>query len=190
MPELILASGSPRRIEMMSRITEDFKVFVPDIDETPFIGENPKDMVLRLALEKASAVYKKQKEISSVLAADTIVVIDGHILGKPETPEDAAKMLLDLSGRIHEVITGVALIEGKTGTVHTFTETTEVLFSKLSETEITRYIETGEPMDKAGSYGIQGDGGKFIKRIDGCFYNVMGFPLNSIYSLLMETGII
>lgn len=190
MPILILASGSPRRIEMMSRITDDFEISVPDIDETPIDGEHPMDMVLRLAAEKAGAVYENKGKKLPVLAADTIVVIDDRILGKPETTEEAEKMLGGLSGRCHKVITGVALIEGYTGKLHTFTETTEVLFGNLSENEITDYIGTGEPMDKAGAYGIQGDGGKFIKRIDGCFYNVMGFPLNSIYSLLKQTGII
>lgn len=190
MPLLILASGSPRRQEMMKRITDDFIVMVPDIDETPLESESPEDMVLRLAMEKARAVYDKEGSKIPVLAADTIVVIDGKILGKPGTYEEASMMLGQLAGRYHEVITGVALVEGDDGKVQSFTETTEVLFAELDDREISDYIATHEPMDKAGAYGIQGHGGKFIKRIDGCFYNVMGFPLNSIYSLLKGAGII
>lgn len=190
MPDLILASGSPRRFEMMSRLTDNFIVSVPDIDETPLKGEKPLDMVLRLAEEKAKAVFEKNDRKYPVLAADTIVVLDEVILGKPESPEEAISMISSLAGRCHEVITGVSLIEGMTGAVHTFAETTQVLFAEISEGEISEYVKTREPMDKAGAYGIQGHGGKFIKRIDGCFYNVMGFPLNGIYCLLKELSII
>jgi len=189
MSAMILASGSPRRFEMLSRLTGDFMVEVPDIDETPVENEEPRELVQRLAREKALAVYKKHAGKFPVLAADTIVVLGG-IINKPIDEEEAYGMLSMLSGKKHEVMTGVSLIEANTSVVHGFTEVTEVLFSEMSDREIRAYIKTGEPMDKAGAYGIQGDGGKFIKRIDGCFYNVMGFPLNGIYSLLVKCGII
>ena len=189
MPSLILASGSPRRIEMMSKLTDDFIVSVPDIDETPVEGETPEEMVLRLSAEKAGAVHSDTETDLPVLAADTIVVLDG-VLGKPNDENEAFEMLRLLSGKTHEVITGVTLIEGKSGKIHSFTEKTEVVFSTMSDREINEYIATGDPLDKAGAYGIQDHGGRYIKRIDGCFYNVMGFPFNRIYSLLKKLGII
>lgn len=189
MPVLILASGSPRRIEMMKRLTEDFIVSVPDIDETPVDGETPEEMVLRLSAGKAMAVHSRTETDLPVLAADTIVVLDG-VLGKPNDEQDAFSMLKLLSGNTHEVITGVSVIEAKSGRLHSFTERTKVTFSTMSDGEIREYIATGDPLDKAGSYGIQDHGGRYIKGINGCFYNVMGFPFNRIYSVFKKLGII
>lgn len=190
MPVLILASGSSRRLEMLSRLTGNFIVSVPDIDEILLPDESPVNMVLRLAKEKALAVHLRENGKYPVLAADTIVVLEGSVLGKPDSREDAKRMISRLSGRKHKVITGVALYDIKTNETYTFAESTDVIFSNLTKEEINEYVKTDEPMDKAGAYGIQGDGGKFIERIDGCFYNVMGFPLNGIYKLLKKQGII
>lgn len=189
MTRLILASGSPRRSEMMARITSEFKIMVPDIDETMTDNESPEEMVERLALEKAQVIIKKTNGEFPVLAADTIVVHD-RVLGKPTDEEDACRMLQELEGDSHYVITGVAIIHpAKTKTI-SFTEKTEVFFGPINKSEIEAYVKSGEPMDKAGAYGIQGAGGCFITKINGCFYNVMGFPLNRIYTNLKELDII
>lgn len=189
MTRLILASGSPRRAEMMSRITSEYKIVVPDIDETMMKDENPRDMVERLAVEKAESVMEKTDGLLPILAADTIVVHD-RVLGKPVDEDDAFKMLTELSDDSHFVITGVAIINPRNGRKISFTETTEVFFGPISEEEIRAYVKSREPMDKAGAYGIQGAGGRFIAKINGCFYNVMGFPLNKIYTNLKELDII
>ena len=189
MTRLILASGSPRRIEMMSRITEDFKVISPDVDETAIEGESPGEMVERLALLKAATVFKATGGELPVLAADTIVVLDG-VLGKPADEEDAVGMLRRLSGNKHQVMTGVAIIKPGYDEPGSLIETTDVFFDSISDEDIKGYVAGGEPMDKAGAYGIQGEGGRFIRKVDGCFYNVMGFPLNSIYTKLREMKII
>ena len=164
-------------------ISQNAAVYGPELLDTPV------DMVMRLAVEKARAVYKDADNKLPVVAADTTVVLKG-ILGKPESEEDAFKILRQLSGNKHFVITGVAIIEGNSGKTHSFSETTEVVFDELSDKDIWDYIKTGEPLDKAGAYGIQGKGGRFIKCINGCFYNVMGFPLNRIYTQLRNLGII
>lgn len=189
MARLILASSSPRRAEMLARITTEYEIVVPDIDETMVADESPKDMVERLAVEKAEAVVKKTCGILPVFAADTIVVHD-RVLGKPIDEEDACQMLYELSDDSHFVITGVAIINPLNSRRISFTETTEVFFGPISEEEIREYVMSKEPMDKAGAYGIQGAGGRFITRIDGCFYNVMGFPFNKIYTSLKELDII
>ncbi|MCD6322989.1 MAG: septum formation inhibitor Maf [Clostridiales bacterium] len=189
MTRLILASGSPRRAEMMMRITSEFKIIVPNIDETINDSESPSEMVERLALEKAQVIIQKINGKFPVLAADTIVVHD-RVLGKPTDEKDAYRMLQELADDSHYVITGVAIIHpGKSKSV-SFIEKTEVFFGPISNSEIRTYIKGGEPMDKAGAYGIQGAGGCFITKINGCFYNVMGFPLNRIYTTLKELDII
>ena len=178
---LILASASPRRGEILANAGIPFVRKAPrDIDETPVAGELPRDYVMRLAREKAEAVAADPTDI--VLGADTIVVIEGEILGKPSDPADAARMLRRLSGRAHEVITGVCL-RNRNGSVID-AATTRVWFSSLSETEIEAYVAGGEPMDKAGAYGIQGLASKFVTRIDGCYFNVMGLPVSLVYSYL------
>lgn len=189
MIKFILASGSPRRAEMAARLTDEYEIVVPDIEEIMQENENPSDMVLRLAREKAEAVLLKTNGNIPVLAADTIVVHD-RVLGKPVNEEDARNMLTELSDDSHSVITGVAIIDPVTSKSVFFAETTEVHFGKMSSDEIEEYISSGEPMDKAGAYGIQGMGGRYITHIRGCFYNVMGFPFNRIYRELRELDII
>jgi len=189
MTRLILASGSPRRAEMLTRITDEFKIMIPDIDETMTDGESPSEMVERLALEKAQVIVGKTNGKLPVLAADTIVV-HNRVLGKPIDEEDACRMLEELENDSHFVITGVAVIHPGKSKVISFIETTEVFFDSISKEEIKRYVKSKEPMDKAGSYGIQGIGGCFITKINGCFYNVMGFPLNKIYNSLKKLDII
>ncbi len=189
MARLILASGSPRRAEMMARITSEFMIVIPDIDETMRDGESPERMVERLAIEKAHAAIKKNDGKLPVVAADTIVVHE-RVLGKPKNEEEACKMLDELSNDSHFVITGVAIINPLNGREVSFIEKTEVFFGPIDETEIKTYVKGGEPMDKAGAYGIQGDAGRFITKINGCFYNVMGFPLSRIYTGLKELDIL
>jgi septum formation protein len=179
---LVLASQSPRRREILSRAGIGFVVRPASVPEEVAGGEDPVAHVRRLAREKAEAVPAGSGEI--VLGADTVVVIDGRILGKPVDAEDAARMLRLLSGREHEVITGICL---KTlGRVIVDASSTRVCFAPLTETEISAYVESGEPMDKAGAYGIQGLASKFIDRIEGCYFNVMGLPAALVYRRLNE----
>jgi septum formation protein len=189
MTRLVLASGSPRRAEMMARITKNFIIVTPDIDEEMLEDETPEVMARRLALEKAHAVIEKTNGAYPVIAADTIVVHD-RVLGKPRNEEEAFSMLEELSNDSHFVITGVAILNPVNGMTLAFTEKTEVFFGPIGKKEITAYVKGGEPMDKAGAYGIQGEAGRFITKINGCFYNVMGFPLNRIYNGLREMDII
>ncbi len=189
MTRLILASGSPRRAEMMARITSEFEIVVPDIDEAMLLGESPEEMAGRLALEKAMVVFEKTMGKFPVLAADTIVV-HGRVIGKPDNDDEACKMLSELADDSHFVITGVVIINPDNNSTLSFTEKTEVFFGPISENEIKTYVKNGEPLDKAGAYGIQGEAGRFITKINGCFYNVMGFPLNRIYNGLKELDII
>jgi len=158
-----------------------------DIDETPLAGESPQDCAERLAREKALAVFRSHPE-DYVLGADTIVVVDDIILGKPRDAEDAIRMLRMLSGRTHEVITGVCLA-GKTG-VRGASERTLVTMCAISEEEIRHYTATGEPMDKAGAYAIQGIASRWIPRIDGDYSNVVGLPVALVYRMLRERGVI
>jgi septum formation protein len=178
---IVLASGSPRRGEILTNAGIPFMREVPrDIDETPLPGEQPRDYVLRLAREKAESIEATEGRV--VLGADTTVVIDGTILGKPSSPSDAARMLRLLSGRRHEVITGICLRSTR-GHV-TDAAVTNVSFATLSESEIDAYVASGEPMDKAGAYGIQGLASKFVEHIDGCYFNVMGLPVALVYKHL------
>ena len=184
---LVLASASPRRRELLAQAGFSFTVHPAHVPEDPFPGEEPIAYVTRLAREKAEAVFR---ELSStepgsphmVLGADTTVTIDGHILGKPEDPADAARMLRLLSGRSHHVITGVAVVTAESAQVAA--EVTGVRFLSLSDEEIASYVATGEPMDKAGAYAIQGRAARWIPRIEGCYFNVVGLPLALVSSLL------
>ena len=181
---IVLASGSPRRGEILSNAGIAFVVEIPaGIDETPAPGEAPRDYVMRLAREKASAVTTDPERI--VLGADTTVVIEGEILGKPSDAADAARMLRRLSGRSHEVITGICLSSRRGQIVDA--ASTRVWFTPLSGAEIEAYVASGEPMDKAGAYGIQGLASKFVTRIDGCYFNVMGLPISLVYTLLRDS---
>jgi septum formation protein len=178
---IVLASGSPRRGEILTNAGIPFVREVPsNIDETPRPAEPPRDYVVRLAQEKAESVKVNGHRI--VLGADTTVVVEGAILGKPLNPAAAARMLRLLSGRSHEVITGICLRSAR-GRV-TDAATTRVWFAALSDSEIEAYAHSGEPMDKAGAYGIQGLASKFVERIDGCYFNVMGLPVALVYAHL------
>jgi septum formation protein len=178
---LVLASQSPRRVELLQAAGVEFIVRAADVDETPLEGETPRDYVLRVAEDKARAV---SGEI--VLAADTTVVLGSEIMGKPKDGADAARMLRALSGQRHQVITGICIKRG-TETIRDIAST-DVWFAALSEDEIAGYVESGEPMDKAGAYGIQGLASRFIDRIDGSYTNVVGLPVALVYRRLLELG--
>jgi septum formation protein len=178
---IVLASGSPRRGEILRNAGIPFVREVPEgIDETPRPGEPPRGYVVRLAREKAEAVEATGDRI--VLGADTTVVIDGQILGKPSSLDDAARMLRLLSGRSHEVITGICLRSARGQVVDA--ATTRVWFAALTDSDIEAYAASGEPMDKAGAYGIQGLASKVVERIEGCYFNVMGLPVALVYANL------
>ncbi|PHF04663.1 septum formation inhibitor Maf [Bacillus pseudomycoides] len=174
MKKLILASGSPRRKELLELAGVPFEIVVSEIEETIGAYSSPADIVMSLALQKASAVVENHED-SVVLGADTIVTYESRILGKPKDEAEAKEILQLLSGKTHEVYTGVALIS-KEKTV-TFYERTEVTFWELTEEEVDVYIATKEPLDKAGSYGIQGKGSIFVQHIQGDYYSVVGLPI-------------
>jgi septum formation protein len=179
---LILASGSPRRREILTAAGIPFRVAAPGIDEEPEPGESAESYVRRLARDKARALSCGEGDI--ILAADTVVTVDGQILEKPHDAADARRMLGLLSGRRHEVITGVCLRTSSRELVAH--ECTAVHFVTMSEREIDEYVASGEPLDKAGAYGIQGLASKFIDRIEGCYFNVVGLPVALVYRLLKE----
>ena len=179
---MILASQSPRRKELLSLITSDFEIIPANGEEN--LPENiaPENAVLLLAEQKAEEIFKQRKN-EVIVAADTVVAIDGKILGKPKDKDDAFNMLKMLSGRIHTVFTGVCVIfaDGKRSI---FAERTEVEFYALTDAEIRAYIATGEPMDKAGAYGIQDNGALNVRKINGDYYNVMGLPVGRLSRVL------
>ena len=175
--KLVLASKSPRRSEILKNAGYEFVVRVADADETIPEGTKPEDAVVFLAARKAMAVERADDE--TVLGADTIVVLDNKILGKPKDREDAYNMLKNLSGRVHSVFTGVCIIEN--GKSMTFSEETQVEFLPLTDKEIYEYIDTNDCYDKAGAYGIQGYASKFIRRINGDYFNVVGLPISAIF---------
>ena len=177
---LVLASASPRRRELLTQAGYEFAVCPAHIDESMDPGETPASYVARLAQQKAEAVYRGLTSIEdkpglTVLGADTTVTLDDHVLGKPEGEADAARMLGLLSGRRHRVLTGIARVSAEGARVAV--ESTTVEFAQLSEPEISAYIASGEPMDKAGAYAIQGRAARWIPRIEGCYFNVVGLPL-------------
>ncbi len=177
MPELILASASPRRRELLATAGFVFSVRSQPVEELWSVNESPLEYVRRLSYEKAIAAGANADEI--ILGADTVVVVDDDVLEKPRDPADAHRMLQLLSGRRHQVITGVCLLHD--GGVVQDHAVTEVTFAPLNDAEISEYVQSGEPMDKAGGYGIQGLAAKFVDRIDGCYFNVMGLPLSLVY---------
>jgi len=179
---LVLASQSPRRREILRQAGIPFTVRAADVDESLLAGESPADYVQRLAAAKAYAIEAAEGEI--VLGADTTVVIDGQILAKPADAAEARRMLGLLSGRRHEVLTGICLRNGA-GAVRDCV-TTGVVFAPISDTEIDEYVASGEPMDKAGAYAIQGLASKFVARIEGDYFNVMGLPVALVYRRLRE----
>jgi len=174
---LVLASKSPRRAEILRQAGIPFTVRAAEVDETPLPGEQPEAYAQRLAEVKALAVASTPAE--TVLGADTTVVIDGQILGKPTDADDARRMLCALSGRCHNVITGICIRRGD-GLTRDWAST-QVWFAAMTESEIDRYIASGEPQDKAGAYAIQGLASKFIERIEGCYFNVVGLPVALVY---------
>ena len=182
---LILASQSPRRKELLGLFHIPFTVRVADIDETMTPGVDPAEEVGRVSRLKAMAVHAPEDAL--VIAADTIVVCQGKILGKPHSKQEAENMLTLLSGSDHQVMTGCTIVRGNRS--ETFTEVTDLHFRPLSCTEIDRYIRSGEPMDKAGAYGAQGKGALFVERIEGDFFNVMGLPLCTLGEMLKEQGV-
>jgi septum formation protein len=185
---LILASASPRRAEILHNAGYAFTVVSSAIDETPIPGETAPAMVLRLADAKAELVAARSVGPAIVIAADTAVLVGTQILGKPRTTEDARQMLQALSGVTHSVITGVSLVRLPDGERRSFVETTRVQFSVLTPEDIEDYLATGEPFDKAGGYAIQGRAGRFIPRIEGCYFNVVGLPLARLAGELSELG--
>lgn len=186
--KLILASASPRRAEVLRNAGLSFSVLSSAIDETPYPSENPHELVQRLANAKADLVAARAVGPAIVIAADTVVVLDGHILGKPRSSEDARRTLAQLSGRTHSVLTGVALVRLPDAERRQFVETTLVHFASLSAEEISSYLATVEPHDKAGAYGIQGRAGCYVPRIEGCYFNVVGLPLSHLFTSLHELG--
>jgi septum formation protein len=184
-PRLILASASPRRRELLAGLERPFEVIVPAIDETPWPAEAPANYVLRLAHEKALAVLARcpGPEPLQIIAADTSVVLGDRILGKPADPADAAAMLRDLSGRGHVVMTGLSLVERTADgslLMRGDAAHTTVVFRDVTETEIHHYVATGEPMDKAGAYAIQGGAAGMVAHIDGSYSNVVGLPMERL----------
>jgi septum formation protein len=186
--KLILASTSPRRAEILHDAAFSFIVVSSAVDETPFPGETPTDHVQRLADAKAELVAARTTGPAIVLAADTVVTLEDRIFGKPRSTDDARHMLEKLSGRTHSVLTGVTLVRLPDAERRRFVEITLVHFSQLSPEEITRYLATGESHDKAGAYAIQGRAGRYIPRIEGCYFNVVGLPLAHVTEALAELG--
>jgi septum formation protein len=180
---LVLASASPRRAELLRNAGIHFIVDPAHVPEHPVRGEQPIDYAQRLARDKAQAVFARRPD-DVVLGADTVVVVDDHLLEKPADANDAARMLRLLAGRTHQVITGVSLVAP--GFERTEAEITNVTFSNLSDEEIAAYIKTGEPMDKAGAYGIQGVASRWTTSIQGDYFNVVGLPVARVYRLLRD----
>lgn len=186
MVEIVLASGSPRRREILEGLGLPFRVTVSGAEENIDPGTPPYLAVERLSLLKAADAAKGQPENALVIGADTVVVLDGEILTKPVDEEDAARMLARLSGRQHSVLTGISVMRRRDGKAVSVFEETKVCFRTLSEEEIMRYVSTGEPLDKAGAYGIQGRGSLLVERIEGDYFNVVGLPVCRLARLLAE----
>jgi septum formation protein len=183
---LILASASPRRRELLTQAGYTFQVQAADIDETRRPNEDPAAYVQRLALEKAQTIHARHPE-ALILAADTTVVLDGDVLNKPTDPKDAARMLRALAGRDHQVHTGLAYIAGRSTRQHL--ETTTVFFTAITQSDLDVYLSTGDSLDKAGAYGIQGYAARWVSRIEGDFFNVMGLPIAATVRLLTSRDI-
>ena len=179
---LILASQSPRRRDLMQLFHCPFSIQVADIDETMDPNAAPYDEVARISRLKAEAVSRNPEDV--VISADTVVVLENEVLGKPKDAADAKRMLHALSGRDHQVMTGMTVLRGDTAV--TVTEVTHIHFRPLTDGEIDRYVATGEPMDKAGSYGIQGGAALFAEKMEGDYYNVMGLPVCRLFTILRE----
>ncbi|AOZ91912.1 Maf family protein [Paenibacillus crassostreae] len=188
---IILASTSPRRQELIASLSVPFVVQPSHVDEDTPVTWGPREIVEGLALRKAEAVYQssvRETEPSIIIGSDTIVLLDNEVLGKPINDQDALRMLLSLQGRTHQVYTGVACIDVLTGRTLVEHKVTSVTMKTLSNRTIQAYVNSGEPLDKAGSYGIQGLGATFIDKIDGCYFNVVGLPLSLLSDMLSELG--
>ena len=185
--DIVLASQSPRRRELLERLGLPFRTLVPDIDERMDRPLPPAELVAVISAEKARAAQALAGPEAIVIAADTVVALDGAVLGKPAGGADAARMLSALAGRTHHVYTGLTVLRGER--VRTVSEETAVTFRPLTEREIAAYVRTGEPLDKAGAYGIQGYGALLVEGIQGDYYNVMGLPVCRLGLLLGELGV-
>lgn len=187
MNELVLASASPRRAELLRQIGLEFRV-VPSFAQEIFpVGMSPAEIVMKLALDKAREVADRLQQ-GLIIGADTIVVLADEVLGKPVDSADACRILNKLSGREHSVFTGLAVIDGTNRALRVDFVETKVWFRTLTQAEIENYVSSGEPLDKAGAYGIQGLGAVLVERIDGCYYNVVGLPLSKLVMILQEMG--
>jgi septum formation protein len=185
--KLVLASSSPRRAELLRNAAIPFTLCTVDVPEVRRPQEWPEDFVRRIAEEKSAAAFARHAD-KFVLAADTVVIVEGQVLGKPVDVQDASRMLHLLSGGSHLVTTGVCL-RGR-GVEDTRAETTTVSFSPLTDEEISEYVATGEPMDKAGAYGIQGIASRWVTHLDGCYFNVVGLPVPLVYRMLRRHGVL
>lgn len=185
--QVILASASPRRLALLQQIGIEAAVCPADFDEVSGSAVQAEDVVLANAVGKCQAVVKIKGDALPVIAADTVVVAEGVILGKPQDAEDAFKMLKQLSGRTHKVLTGVAV--SYAGEMLAEVCETKVVFRELTDEEIKKYVATGEPLDKAGAYGIQGKGAVLVEKIDGCYNNVVGLPLTRMQLILAKLGV-
>jgi len=186
--KIVLASSSPRRKELLESVGVQFKVIRPESEESLLGSENPKDYVLRLAIEKALSVSRNLAGELLIIGADTIVVVDNEILGKPMDEEEARNMLSKISGRTHNVLTAFSIVDPQNRVLHSEVVSTEVQVKTLEPVEIQGYIKTGEPMDKAGAYGIQGIGAFMIEEIVGSYTNVVGLPLVEVLEALKKLG--
>lgn len=188
--DVVLASSSPRRQELLKRLVKNFEIIESDFDEGSLVfNGNCPDFVMLSSFGKASDVAKKLTMPSIVIGCDTIVSFERKVLGKPVDCNDAFSMLKMLSGNVHQVYSGITLINTETNKMMQDFVLTDVKFSKLDDKEIKLYIDTGEPMDKAGAYGIQGYGGVFVEEIRGCYYNVVGLPLNKLKKMMKGMGV-
>ena len=185
--EIILASASPRRKELMALITGDYTVCTSDVEERGITADTPALLAEKLACAKCAAVHAAHPD-AAVIGCDTVVDVDGEVYGKPRDDEDAKRMLRTLSGRSHRVHTGVCVMCGQE--CRSFAETTKVVFAPLGDEEIEAYVKSGDPRDKAGAYGIQSGAARFVTGIEGCYFNVMGFPVSRVYAALREMGIL
>ena len=188
MKKIILASQSPRRKNLLEQLGIHFDCCQAHIDENFQPGETAREGVRRIACHKAEDVQKKVKN-ALIIAADTVVVCNGEVLSKPDDVRDAFCKLSKLRGREHKVITAVCVMDAERGLCEVQDEITRVFFRDITDEEIRAYIMTGEPMDKAGAYGIQGLGAVFVERIEGCYFNVVGLPLKKLYSMLQRQGV-
>jgi septum formation protein len=187
---IVLASSSPRRKELLEKIIKDFSVINSDFDEkTVIYNGDCKEYVKDISLGKAIKVSENLKEDSIVIACDTVVYYKSKIFGKPKDKEEAYSMLKSLSGNMHQVCSGITIINKALSTIKCEAVCTDVFFSNISDYEINKYLDSLEWVDKAGGYGIQGKASIFVEKIHGCYYNVVGLPLNCLYNMLLEMGV-